>query len=84
MQHFLYTSELQFGFKKGTGCRDAISVLYNAVHYYTSAGSTVNIACLDLSKAFDKVNLFGLADKLMSRSIPKVLIALIVDWYNKV
>ena len=79
MQIFLHTSELQFGFKKGTGCRDAISVLYYTVHYYT-----VNIACLNLSKAFDKVNVFGLADKLMSRSIPKVLIGLILDWYNKV
>ena len=73
MQIFLHTSELQFGFKKGTGCRDAISVLYNTVHYYTNAESTVNIACLDLSKAFDKVNIFGLPDKLMSRSIPKFL-----------
>jgi len=51
---------------------------------YTNAGSTVNIACLDLSKASDKVNAFGLADKLMSRSIPKVIIGLILDWYNKV
>ena len=57
MQNFWHTSELQFGFKKGTGCRD---VLYNTVHYYTNAGSTVNIACLDLSKAFDKVNLVRL------------------------
>ena len=59
-------------------------MLYNTVHYYTNARSTVNIACLDLSKAFDRVNVFGLADKLMSRSIPKVLIGLILDWYNKV
>jgi len=73
MPIFLHTSELQFGFKKGTGCRDAISVLYNTVHYYTNAGSSVNIACLDWSKAFDKVNVFGLADKLMSRIIPKFL-----------
>ena len=82
-EDFLFTSELQFGFKKGTGCRDAISVLYNTVQYYTSAGSTVNVACLDLSKAFDRINLFGLASKLMSRNMPRVLIQVIMDWYSK-
>jgi len=30
---FLYTSELQFGFKAKHGCRDAFSVLYNTVEY---------------------------------------------------
>ena len=39
MHDFLYTSELQFGFKAKRGCRDAISVLYNTVEYYTSHGS---------------------------------------------
>jgi len=53
----LYTSEFQFGCKAKHGCRDAFSVLYKTVEY----GSTVNIVCLDLSKAFDKVYLYSLS-----------------------
>ena len=84
LHDFLYTSELQFGFKANHGCRDAFSVLYNTVEYYASNGSTVNIVCLDLSKAFDKVNLYGLAIKLMNRNVPKSFVSVIIDWYNKI
>jgi hypothetical protein len=70
MHDFLYTSQLQFGFKAKHGYRDAMSVLYNTVEYYTVNGSTVNSVCFDLSKAFDKVSLYGLAIKLMNRNVP--------------
>jgi len=53
------------------------------IHIPPFAHTTVGLdrPCLDLSKARrDKVNLFGLADKLMSRNITKVLICLILDW----
>ena len=39
MQDFLFTSELQFGFKANKSCRDAMSVLCNTVEYYTRDGS---------------------------------------------
>ena len=84
MQDFLFTSELQFGFKANSGCRDAMSVLCNAVEHYTRDGSTVNIACLDMSKAFDRVNLYGLSIKLMKLHVPKSFISIILDWYGKV
>lgn len=57
---------------------------YNTVEYYASNGSTVNSVCLDLSKAFDKVNLYGLAIKLMNRNVPKSFVSVIIDWYNKI
>ena len=80
----MYTSQLQFGFKAKHGCRDAISVLYNTVEYYTLNGSTVNIVRIDLSKALDKVNLYGLAIKLMNRDVPKVLVSVVLDWYRNI
>ena len=58
------TSDLQFSFKSVSGCRDAISVLCSTIEHYMAHTSTVNIACQDMSKAFDKVNLYGLAIKL--------------------
>jgi len=84
VQDYLTTSELQFGFKSNSGCRDAMSVLCNTVEYYTRDGSTVNIACLDMSKAFDKVNLYALSIKLMKLDVPKSFISVILDWYGKV
>ena len=38
----------------------------------------------DLSKAFDKVNLYGLAVKLMNRNVPKVFVSVVLDWYSKI
>ena len=68
---FSSSSDLQCGFKTVRGCRDAISVLRNTIEYYTAGGSTVNVVSLDISKAFGNVNLYGLADKLVKRNIPR-------------
>ena len=42
----LRTDDLQFGFKKGLGCENAIFVLYETVKYFTSKRSTVFAAQL--------------------------------------
>ena len=67
---YLWSSDLQFGFKQNTGCSDALGVFRNVVDYYTQNGSTVSVAALDMSKAFDKVNHFGLFIKLLNRNVP--------------
>jgi hypothetical protein len=82
LQYF-ETDDLQFGFKSSTGCRDAILTARSAINYMTERGCTVNVCSLDLSKAFDKVDLPILLSKLMERHIPKSLIALLLDWYGK-
>lgn len=83
MSDYLYTSDLQFGFKKGIGCRDVIFTLQSVVSYYVKHGSTVNICMLDMSKAFDKINHYVLFTKLMQRGVPGVFITLIMNWYSK-
>ena len=50
--------DAQFGFKKGSGCRNAIHSVRKIVERLIKGNSTVNICSLDLSKAFDKVNHF--------------------------
>jgi exonuclease III len=81
--NYLGTSDLQFGFKKSVGCRDAILAARLAIKFMTNRGCTVSLCSLDLSKAFDKVDLPCLLIKLMNRKLPKTFIAIILCWYNK-
>jgi hypothetical protein len=59
-EHALLTDDLQFGFKRDIGCSDAIFALKSTINNFTSSGSTVYAAALDVSKAFDRVNHFKL------------------------
>ena len=59
IEYFL-TSNLECGFKSKVGCRDALSMFSGTVHYFNNNGSTVSIAALDMSKAFEKVNHYSL------------------------
>jgi len=61
---YFETSDLQCGFKAKAGCSEALSLLCSTVQYFTNNGSTVSIASLDMSKAFDKVNHYALFLKL--------------------
>jgi len=78
MKCFFTSSDNQFWFKRGLGCSQAIYAVKFVVNEYTSAGSTVNLCALDLRKAFDKLNHFGLFIKLMDRAIPASLLGLSV------
>ena len=44
--------------------------------------TTVNLDCLDISKAFDKLNYCVLFKKLMKRKIPSNVIELLLNWYS--
>jgi hypothetical protein len=81
--HFLHSSDLQFGFKKALGCSNAIFAVRSVVDYFAKHGSTVNVCTLDMFKAFDKVNHFGLYIKLIKLGIPVDLLHLLINWYDK-
>ena len=66
----LVSDQLQFGFKKATGCANAIHLFRSTVDYYKSKGSTVYSATLDISKAFDMINHYKLFDSLIKAGIP--------------
>ena len=41
------------------------------------------MCALDVSKAFDKMNHFGLYIKLMDRCVPRCLLDVLINWYSK-
>ena len=75
---YLSSDELQFGFKSGLGCSEAIFTLRSTIDYFNANGSTVYVAALDISKAYDKVNHYKLFSSLISAGLPKWFIDLLL------
>jgi len=79
----LYSDQLQFGFKKQSGCSHALFTFKETARYFTMKGSKVHCAFLDASKAFDKVLHNGLFVKLLKRNISVNFVCLLRNWYEK-
>ena len=80
---YLKSNDRQFGFKEKLGCANAIFCVRNVVDYFVENDSTVNLCCLDISKAFDRVNHNCLFYKLLNLSVPLCVIHVLVNWYSK-
>jgi len=78
---YFVTSDKQFGFKRNSSCAHAIYTLRSVIDYYTKHGSTVNVCSLDISKAFDEMNLHSLLIKLMERQIPIKILCISENWF---
>ena len=78
-ESYFVTSDNQFGFKKQTGCSHAIFTVRSVINHYTAHGSTVNLCAVDISKAFDRMNRFGLLCTLMDRLLPVNILQLLED-----
>ena len=81
--NFLNSSDLQLGFKKNIGCGPGVFLVQNVVDYFVSRGSSVYVASIDASKAFDRVNHKVLFQKLISRGAPCCFIGILCNWYSK-
>ena len=79
----LSTSERQFGFKKNVGCNNSIHFVRKTVNYFNNKKSTVNIGVIDLRKAFDKVNAFGILCMLQEKHIDVKVINVLENWFSK-
>jgi len=55
-------------------CRNAIFAVRNIINHFNERGSSVFMASLDASKAFDRVNHFRLYTALMKRNVPIALL----------
>ena len=79
---FLKSDNLQFGFKKETGCCHALFTFTESVKHFVNKGSKVHCTLLDASKAFDKVLLNGLYLKLIERGAPFSFIRILRALYS--
>ena len=79
--HLLGTDELQFGFKSRTSTSHAINTLKTTIDYFNQRGSSVYVAFLDCSKAFDRISHYGLFSKLIERRIPLCILMCLIFWY---
>ena len=66
----IVTEDLQFGFTSGKGCQKASLVMSTVLYYFNEKVINVYIAGLDVSKAFDSVNHYGIFVKLINVNIP--------------
>lgn len=78
----LKTSDRQFGFKKGVGCLNSIHTVRKIVSYFTESGNTVNLGLIDLRKAFDKTNFYGILNKLLEKNININIIKVLESWLS--
>jgi len=79
----LISSDLQFGFKPNSSCSHAILALQAGVKHICDSGGTATLCALDISKAFDRVNFYGLFKILVDCLFPKCFIDLLLDWFSK-
>jgi hypothetical protein len=80
---FFDTEDNQFGFKPKLGCLQAIYSANKFVTSYIDGGDTANVAGLDVSKAFPRVNRHALLIKLMRRNVPVSLLNLLEYWLTR-
>ena len=81
-EHFFVSSDHQFGFKKGLGCRDAIFCVKCVIEHFVENGTTVNLCSIDLSKAFDKMSRYALLIKLAQKKLPNTILDIIEGWFS--
>ena len=70
--------ELQFGFTKGGGCDKALLVFKTVIEFYNNHGSTVFVAALDLTKAYDRLNQYILILKFYDIGVLREIIMMLV------
>ena len=71
---YLYTSNMQFGFKPKSGCNHARYAVRKTIEFFIERDATVNLCALDLKRAFDKMNKYALFIKLMQKCIQLFLL----------
>ena len=82
LEDYLWTTDNQFDFKSGHSTDFCIHALSELIKYFKSRSTSVYVAFLDASKAFDKISHWTLFRKLVYRNVPMYLIKIMCYWYQ--
>ena len=82
IEDYLWTTDNQFGFKAHHSTDLYVYALTEFIEYFKSRSTSVYVAFLDASKAFDKINHWLLFKKMIDRQIPLYLIKILCYWYR--
>ena len=82
LEEYLWTTDNQFGFKAGHSTDLCVYALTEFIEYFKRRSTSVYVAFLDASKAFDKISHWVLFKKLINRGIPIYLVKLLCYWYQ--
>ena len=78
LARYLWTEDSQYGFKQVHGTEMAIFALKQTVDFYRTQDKPVYMCFLDAKKAFDRVNHWTLAKKLLDRNVPLHIVKLFI------
>ncbi len=78
----LFSSELQYGFKKKHSTTQCTFVVNEIIQYYMNNGSNVNAILLDASRAFDRVNYVKLFVLLKKRKLCPMITRFLIKMYT--
>ena len=82
VKRHLVTDVHQFGYRTGTSCLSAITLIKETILYYKNNKSNVFLATIDLSKAFDTVNINLLISKLRISTLPANIVDILQYMYG--
>ena len=83
LARYLWTADSQFGFKQAHGTEIAIFALRQTVDFYCKQDTNVYMCFLDAKMAFDGVNKWTLAKKLLDRYVSLHIAKLFIFWYRE-
>ena len=83
LEAYLWTNDNQFGFKSGHSTDQCVYALSEFIEYYKSRSTSIFVAFLDASKAFDKINHWVLFKKLIDKHVPLFLVKILCFWYQQ-
>ena len=78
LARYLWPADSQFGFKRAHGTEMAIFTLKQTVDFYRNQDTPVYMCFLDAKKAFDRVNHWTLAKKLLDKNVPLHIVKLLI------
>ena len=83
-KRYIKPNKWQFGYVPNASCASAGLILKETVLNYTRSGSKVHCAMLDFSKAFDRINVKVLIQKLISSNLPVLIIRVLKYMFENV